>query len=161
MNIFDYAIEMEKDGEQFYRDLANKTNNPGFKSILNMLADDEVKHREILEKMKDTSDTEMEETKILSASKNIFQQIQDDKVKIISKDEEIDLYREAREIEKKSIDFYNEKIKEVDSNAEKTVLKKIADEEKRHYHLIDNIIDLLLRPKQWIETGEFIHLEDY
>jgi len=161
MKIFDYAIEMEKDGEDFYRDLAKKTNNPGFKNILNMLADDEVKHREILEKMKKKSDIKMEETKILTTSKNIFQDMQDKKIEIVSKEEEIDLYREAREIEQKSIDLYKDKIKEVDSDEKKKLLEKIADEEKRHFHLIDNIIELLLRPKQWVETGEFIHLEDY
>ncbi|MDA3850867.1 MAG: hypothetical protein PF447_06310 [Spirochaetaceae bacterium] len=36
-----------------------------------------------------------------------------------------------------------------------------ADEEHRHYHLIDNIEELLLRPKQWVEDAEFNHLEDY
>jgi len=161
MKIFDYAIEMEKDGEQFYRDLAGKTSQPGFKNILNMLADDEVKHREVLVKMKDRSEISMEETQVLSASRNIFQEMQDKKIEFVSKDEEIDLYREAREIEKKSVDFYNEKIEEVDSEVQKEYLKKIADEEKRHFHLIDNIIELLLHPKQWIETGEFIHLEEY
>ncbi len=161
MNIFDYAIKMEKDGEEFYNKLVNKTSNSGFKTILKMLARDEIKHREILEKMKANSESMMAETKILSEAKNVFQKMQDKKTDIISEDEALDLYNQAKDIEKKSEDFYKEKANEVDSAEQKKLLLKIADEEKRHLHLLDNITELLLRPKQWIETGEFIHLEDY
>lgn len=161
MNIFEYAIEMEKDGEEYYRKLANNTEDQGIKSILNMLADDEVKHREILQEMRDKTDVTMTETEILSKSKNIFIEMQDKHKNLSSVDREMDLYREAKEIEQKSIDFYEEKADEVDSEEQQKLLKKIADEERRHYHLIDNIEELLLRPKQWVEDGEFYHLEDY
>jgi rubrerythrin len=161
MNIFDFAIEMEKDGEKFYREMAAKTNNSGFKTIFNMLADDEVKHGEIVKQMKANKAVEMEETTVLASAKNIFQEMQDKKTDIVSKNEEVELYTEARNIEKKSIEFYESKIEEAETDAQKAMLKKIADEERRHYHLMDNFVELLLRPKQWIETGEFIHLEDY
>lgn len=161
MNIFDYAIQMEKDGEKLYRQLAKETNDEGIKSILNMLADDEVKHRNILKAMKREEDSVMTETEILDKSKNIFIKMQEKHKKLTTDDEEIELYREAKEIEQKSVDFYEEKAKEVESKEQKEILKKIADEERRHYHLIDNIEELLLRPKQWVEDAEFYHLEDY
>ena len=161
MNIFDYAIQMEQDGEKYYRELADKTSDKGLKNIFNMLADDEVKHREILQKIKEKEDTSMAETEILSNSKNIFIEMQDQHKDLTTTQEEIDLYREAKEIEQKSVDFYNEKAAEVDVPEQKEILEKIADEEKRHYHLLDNIEELLLRPKQWVEDAEFYHLEDY
>ena len=39
MNVYEYAMKVEKDGEKYYRDLASKTEDPGVKSILTMLAD--------------------------------------------------------------------------------------------------------------------------
>ena len=161
MDIFEYAIQMEKDGEEFYRKIAQNTNDEGIKRILNMLADDEIKHREILQEMRDKSEADMEETEILSKSKNIFEEMQEKHKKLTSGDKEIDLYREAKEIEQKSIDFYEEKAQEADAEDQKKILLQIADEERRHYHLIDNIEELLLRPKQWVEDAEFYHLEDY
>ncbi|MFH1613968.1 MAG: ferritin family protein [Planctomycetota bacterium] len=44
VDIFDYALQMEKDGESFYREIAQKTSNKGLQAILTMLADEEVKH---------------------------------------------------------------------------------------------------------------------
>ena len=51
MNVYEYAMKVEKDGERYYRDLASKTDEPGLKSILNMLADEEVKHYVVFDKM--------------------------------------------------------------------------------------------------------------
>ena len=51
MNIYKYAMKMEKDGENYYRELANKTGDVGLRNILKMLANDEVKHYHIIEQM--------------------------------------------------------------------------------------------------------------
>ena len=72
MNIFDYAMQMEQDGEAYYRELASKCNVPGLKTILNMLADDEVGHYNTLEKLKAGADAEVPGTMVLECSKNIF-----------------------------------------------------------------------------------------
>ena len=161
MNIFDYAIQMEEDGEKYYRELAENTSDEGIKSILTMLADDEVKHKQIIQDMQQDEDTEMAETEILSKSKNIFEKMQDKHKDLSSNEREMDLYRDAKEVEQKSIDFYEKKSNEVDSDKQREIFKRLADEEQRHYHLIDEIEELLLRPKQWVEDGRFYHLEDY
>jgi len=161
MNIFDFAIQMEKDAEKFYRDLANKTDKVGFKNILNMLADDEVKHGEIFTNLKANETTNMETTEILTKSKNIFQEMKAQNVEIIPVDEEVDLYTNAREIEQKGVDSYKELVKKVKDENQKMILMKIIDEEERHFYLLDNLVELLLRPKQWIENAEFSHLEEY
>ncbi|HEW78498.1 MAG TPA: rubrerythrin, partial [Phycisphaerales bacterium] len=40
MDIFKYAMQMEKDGEDYYRQLAQQTSNKGLQTILTMLADE-------------------------------------------------------------------------------------------------------------------------
>lgn len=35
------------------------------------------------------------------------------------------------------------------------------EEEKKHYFLLDNIIEFVSRPEQWLENAEFYHLEEY
>ena len=126
-----------------------------------MLARDEVKHAETLKKMKQDEDTSMTETDILDRSKTIFVDMKDELKNIVSKDEELNLYRKALEVEKRSIDFYQGKVEQAGSDKQKEILNRIADEEKRHYHLLKNLEELLLRPKQWVEDAEFYHLEDY
>jgi len=72
MDIYEYAMQMEKDGEDFYRQIAEKNQSKGLRTISNMLADDEVKHYEIIKMMK-TIKQSVTETAILNDSKNIFE----------------------------------------------------------------------------------------
>ena len=53
MDIFDFAMEKEKEAEKLYRELAERSKEEGVKKILLMLADDEAKHFEIVKRMKE------------------------------------------------------------------------------------------------------------
>ena len=66
----------------------------------------------------------------------------------------------ARDIEKKSQDFYTEKANEVTEAYQIELFLKLAVEEKKHYFLLDNILDFISRPEQWLENAEFFRLED-
>lgn len=150
---------MEKDGERFYRRLSKKVESTGLKTILNMLADDELKHYEIFIAMSKNTEPSVSETKILKNSKNIFQRMQGEKIE--SNVEQIDLYKKAQEFERKSQEFYEENADKVARAAQKKLLLKIANEEKRHYFLLENIILFVSRPMTWLENAEFFHLEEY
>lgn len=160
MNIFDYAMQMEKDGEDYYRQLVRQTENKGLKTILTMLADDEVKHYQIIERIK-TQDTHMTETSILSDAKNVFMLLKEDSGKFDFDVEQTELYKKAQTIEKKSMDFYLEKANEVSQEYQKQLFLKLAAEEKKHYFLLENIIEFVSRPENWLENAEFNHLEEY
>jgi len=160
MNMFEYAMQMEKDGENLYRELAQKSDGPGIKNIFDMLADDEIKHYKIFENMKRKEKPQMAETEVLSSARNIFAQLKEEK-KIDYKLSQIELYKKAQELEKKTEDFYWEKGEEVEDEYQKAMFLKIAEEEKKHYFLLDNIIEFVSRPQTWLENAEFHHLEDY
>jgi len=159
MDIYEYAMQMEKDGEAYYRDLAGKTSHQGLKSILGMLADAEVKHYKLFEEMKQHEKVGMTGTTILDDVKNVFMKIREEKQRDIDL-AEVALYKKAQDIEKKSRDFYLDKSGEVDP-AQKEIFLKIADEEKRHFLILEKIIDFVSRPDYWLENPEWYHLEDY
>lgn len=161
MNVFDLAMEMEKDGEKYYRQLAEKTKNSGLKNILGMLAEDEVKHFQVLQKLKDSIKVELLSTPILSGSKNIFQQLHEDKNWDDIPVNQIDLYKKAREIETKSFNFYMEKARAHTDPTTKKMFFLIAEEEKRHEFLLDHLIQFVSRPQTWLENAEFNHLDQY
>jgi rubrerythrin len=160
MDVFEYAMQTEKDGEEFYRRLVQQTTNKGLKTILTMLADDEVKHYNALKEMQ-TEKPDMPETTILSGAKNIFVQIRDSGEDFDLDIKQIDLYREAQDIEQKSRNFYLQKADETTDETQRDVFLKLADEEKKHYSLLDNIIEFVSRPERWLENAEFYHLEEY
>jgi rubrerythrin len=161
MDIYEFAMKMEKDGENYYRELAKKAVNTGLSNIFTMLADAEVGHYDIFKKMEEKKKVKVGHTKILSKVKNVF-------VRMKEADEttgvgitQTELYKKAREIEKKSRDFYLEKAGEVKDPDRKEIFRKIADEEKKHYLILEEIIEFVSRPRTWLENPEWYHLEEY
>ncbi|MBI5740701.1 MAG: ferritin family protein [Nitrospirae bacterium] len=159
MDIYDYAMKMEKDGENYYRDLAQKTTNAGLKRILTMLAGAEVKHYNLFQSMKKNEGLPDTDTEILANVKNVFIKMWEEKETSVDVSQ-TELYRKAQGIEKQSRDFYLAKANEVEAS-KKAIFVRIADEEKKHYFILENIIDFVSRPEMWLENPEWYHLEEY
>lgn len=160
MDIFEFAMEKEKYSEDYYRQLADKSNNKGLETIFNMLADEEAKHKKIVSDMKEDAAPDLAETTVLSDAKDVFARMRESVQNFNFDVSQTEMYRKAQKIEKQSLDFYLKKANEVKEN-QKEILLKLADEEKKHYFLLDNIIDFVSRPETWLENAEFYHLEQY
>jgi len=161
MNAMDLAMQMEKDGEIFYRHLADKTTNPGLRNILGLLSADEAKHYQALQKMKESFKAELVSTPILSKSKNIFQLLREEKNWEAPPAGQVDLYRKARDIETQSFNFYMEKARESGDPKTQKLFFLIAEEEKRHEFLVEHLLQFVSRPQTWLENAEFNHLDQY
>ena len=162
MNIYKYAMKMEKDSENYYRELVNKTGDVGLRNILKMLADDEVKHYNIIQQMMKTDITaELAETNILENAKNIFIKIKGKKIVFDFDLPQINFYRQAQKIEEKSYKFYLEMSDKVEIELQRTIFLKLAEQEKKHMFLLENLVEFVSRPETWIENAEFNHLDKY
>jgi len=160
MDIYEYAMQMEKDGENFYRALAEKTGNSGIQNILIKLADAEVKHYKIFQAMKRNEEVEVTDTAILSEVRNIFVQMKDEQSFSVDVSQ-IALYKKAQDIETMTRDFYLEKAAEMKDPSQKEIFLKVAEEEKKHYFILENIISFVSQPESWLENPEWYHLEEY
>jgi rubrerythrin len=58
-------------------------------------------------------------------------------------------------------DHYEEMSDKVDNKLHKKILTKLAEEEKKHLFLLENLVEFISRPETWIENAEFNHLDDY
>ncbi len=161
MDIFEFAKEKEEQAELLYRDLALKSPDEGLHKIFSMLADEEEKHYEVIEAMQAQTDVEIAQTPILDNVIGIFEKIRDSGKKFNFDKSQIKLYQQAEEIEAHARDFYYEKAQEVENPAQKDIFLQLAEQEKNHYMLIDNLVEFVSRPTQWLENAEFYHLEDY
>jgi rubrerythrin len=159
MDIYEYAMQMEKDGEKLYREVASHTPNKGLNTILTMLADAEVRHYGLFENMKRNEKVRMQDSPILNDVKNIFIEMREKK-QLETDVSQIELYKKAQGIEKLSRDFYFDKAGEVVPE-QKEIFIKIAEEEKKHYLILENIIRFVSQPDIWLENPEWYHLEDY
>ncbi len=162
MSIFDFAMQMELDGEKLYRELAEQTDNTGLKKIFTCLADDEVGHYNVFKNIKEHSSFDIEKTTILVDSKNVFSQMKTSGDSYLTGEiDQKEAYQLALDMEKKAYIFFEEKALETNDPAEKKLLLAIAKEERHHFRLIEGMIDFISQPETWLENAEFTHLTDY
>ena len=161
MNIFEFAMEREKYSEDYYRELADKSNNKGLETIFNMLADEEAKHYKIVSDMKEDVAPDLAETTVLSDAKDVFAKMRESAENFNFDVSQAELYKKAQDIEKQSQDFYIEKANEVKQEHQKKIFRRLADEEQKHFILLETIADFLSRPETWLENAEWHHLDEY
>ena len=155
-------MKMEKDSENYYRELANKTGDVGLRNILKMLANDEVKHYNIIKQMMKTDITaELAETNILENAKNIFVKIKGKNLVFDFDLTQVAFYHKAQEMEEKSYQFYMDMSNKAEIESQRKIFLKLAEQEKKHMFLLENLVEFVSRPEIWIENAEFNHLDKY
>ena len=161
MEVYRFAMQMEKDGEAYYRECASKTASAGLSRILQMLADAEVAHYELFRRMQANEEAVLPDSALLDKIKSVFAEIREKEGAAGVRVSEVELYRKAQELERKSWELYESGAERASCPSEKLTFERIAVEERRHYRILEGIIDFVSRPQQWLENAEWYHLEDY
>jgi rubrerythrin len=166
MNIYAYAMQMEVDGENYYRELADQSDSAGLKKIFLMLADEEVKHYRVVEKMsrRENVPAQLARTAILDNVKNVFAEMKDTEPELrIDTTTATQSCLKARDIEEESEKFYREQAGKVQDPAQREIFLQLAREEKKHLRIMENIVDFVSRPEpgNWLENAEWHHLDEY
>ncbi len=158
MDIYEFALQMEKDGEDYYRDLAVKAGNKGFKNIFTFLADAEAQHYDILIRMRDSEDLKMPETEIISDVMSVFKKMKEENITGAADASQAGIYRKALDLERENHEFYMKKASQSDDERQKCILLKFADEEHKHCIILEYIIDFVSCPGDWMENAEWYNL---
>ncbi len=160
MDIYKYAMQMELDGRHFYLDLAEKTNNAGIKSILTMMAESEAKHYNVILSMQKNDKTPYSaDTEVLTKVKNIFMKMKEEK-EIDVDVSQVEFYKEALEVERNSEKFYLERADEEKDPHRKEIFLTLANEEKSHCVLLENMVNFVSQPDDWLEDSEWYHIDE-
>jgi rubrerythrin len=161
MNLFDFAMKMELDGKELYEKFAGQTAHVGLKSIFAALAADEQKHFDIVSSLKSGVESSMAETTALDSAKSVFQGLAKDNTLLGGIRKSLDGYYLAMKIEADSVKLYEDMAGKEDRTATKMLLQKIAEEEKKHYNIMENLYDLVLSPEIYLAWGEFSNLKEF
>ncbi|MBN1958019.1 MAG: ferritin family protein [Desulfuromonadales bacterium] len=162
MNVFDYAMKMELEGQAFYQKLAAETASEGLRKIFTELADDEQKHYAIFSKLKAAEGVDaMADSRALETARNLFSELQADQDSNQLLKTNLDGYQYAMQAEKESADLYRDAAEKEPDPAIKELLLKIAQEEDKHLNILENIFDFVNAPTQSLVWSEFSNLKEY
>jgi rubrerythrin len=160
MNLFDFAMKMEMDGKAYYEKLATDTPVAGLRTIFTMLAADEQKHYDTIQAIKTGVAGAMADTVVLDEAKNLFHNLLEDKTIVGSLRKDLDGYLHAMKIEAASVRLYEDMAKKEQNPETAQLFLRIANEEKKHYNIMENLYDFVLAPKNFLAWGEFSNLKE-
>ena len=161
MNVFDFAMQMEKDGKTHYEKLAAESTIAGLKNIFSMLAADEQKHFETIEAMKSGGYHSMAGSTALDEAKNVFQGLMNDRALLGGLKKDLDGYLYAMKVEADSVKLYEDMAKKENRAEIVQLLLKIANEKKKHYNIMENLYDFVLAPQNFLAWSEFSNLKEF
>lgn len=161
MNSFEFAINMELDGEKYYIKQAKVNKDNSLNILFTMLAKDEWNHAKIFKNKLNELSYELKDNNTLSESKNVFKGIGDFKNEIKKIPNQLDLYRVALDKEKQSIELYKKFLSEATDDKEKKLFEYLIKQEGDHFAILEELVLLTNRSDEWVESAEFGLREEY
>ena len=164
MDSFEFALKMELDGKAYYEKLAEGTSEAGLKKIFYSLAKDEQKHFETIQAMHAQHEQKivsMVDSEVLEEARNIFQTILSEGKQSDQLSSDLEAYKHAMTIEARSLKFYEDAAKKENIPEAAKLLMRIAEEEKKHFNIMDNIYSFMLAPHYFLAWGEFSNLKEF
>ena len=161
-NVFEVAKNMELEGEEFYKKLADETAIDELKGVFHFLAEQEKEHFTFFEYMQEEKTSTYQQTKnAITAAKEAFKKITPNFKAPDSPEAVESAYTNAVNLEKNSIAYYTSLLNTIDEDEQKQALQWIIEEEKKHQIIMESMVEFSTAPKQWIENAEFNLLDEF
>ena len=161
MELLSLALTMEEDLQNFYLKQAELHQGNSLQTVFELLAKEEEKHVEILMSFADKIDLPLKDSDIISEVRPIFKELADFKSDIKLYATQLDAYRMALDKEVESLNFYKNLHDKSQEEQTKQVFRYLIQQEDRHSIILEELVKLVTRPEEWVESAEFGLREDY
>ncbi len=161
MDVLQYALDMELEGERYYHSQAVKYAQTPLKTVFDVLAEDEKKHAELLRGEMNKTLSALAAREPLPNRKNVFQGLADYKPPVEELPDQAALYQTALQMEDKSIRLYTDLRAAAKEPQTQALFDLLIREETRHYQILEDVFRFVNRPNEWVESAEFGLREEY
>ena len=161
MNVFDCAIKMEKEAKLYYEALAVSAADPELKNLFTMLAQAEQEHHDALVQLQGSVDPQKAQFTALDQAACLFKPLLAKRELVAQLQETPDAYQMVVAQEEKGVQLYLELAAQTKDEGTRQVLLRIADEERKHLSIVENIYAFVESPKTFLVSGEFSNLKEY
>jgi len=154
------AIDLEKNGREFYLNAADKTESESGKKIFKMLAHEESLHLATFEKMLKSLDTETDWHEMIkdypqARQVPVFDQKEKPDHVRRPKTDELEALRIAMKQEREAIEFFDKVKNLAEDETTKKVFDFVREQEVYHYDLLQAEYDSLANTGFWFDSAEF------
>jgi rubrerythrin len=155
-DVLDSAIQLEKDGREFFLETATKADNDIVRKVMESLAEDELRHIDWIEQhypeAKSAEEANREFYKRLSG---LFADVgEEEKEKVAASEDDLKALDHALAIEHKASNAYKEWAKDAEDDEVAELCRVLAGVEHFHAQLIENTMQYLKKPGDWFMQEE-------
>jgi len=155
MNIVECAIKMEEEAKSHYEKLAEAASADDLKRLFALLAASEEEHLAALKKLRRGLAPVKGDFSRFSEGVCVFRPLIDTNNLQKELEGDPDGYRHVVQEEEESIKLYEQLAAETEDKQMRSVITRLADEERKHLKVVENIYSFLEAPKTYLEWGEF------
>lgn len=158
LNIIRAAIRLEINGKNFFDFASDETQNSLGKKMFKKLSNDEVQHLKVFSELfTEALNTDEWKRFVSNEEKNASTVIEELKSRVRRSEGkgEQEALRIGMELEQKAIDFFEKSARETGNKKASEICKKICDEERWHFDLLQSQLDSLTNTGIWIDSAEF------
>ena len=160
--IYEIAVNMEKEGKEYYERLASQTQINELQGVFLFMAKQEEKHRKLFESLaKGESIEPLTAQSAAAEAKAAFGRMAPGFSAPADMHTATDAYKIAKTMETQAVEYYTELLTKAQTTAEKEALEVVIKEEKQHEKIVASFLEFVNRPNEWLENAEFNHLESY
>jgi len=149
LEVLGVAIRAEIEAASLYAHMARRVRNASLVTKLEFLAQEEKKHRKILE---DVYARQFPDVELKAPAKSIVPTVDAAEVEKLGVTE---LFQLAMQAEQLSADFYGQEADRSVDQAGRTVLRYLSNVERGHYQMLETEYDLLSRFPDYYNADEF------
>jgi len=160
--IIEAAIQLERDGHQFYLSMAAKASSDLARQMLESLADDELVHIEWIERELSPGEEVAVGTKkkTYDRLRGIFADVPEElRNAAASSEDDIEAVNTAIKMEEKTRAAYLKWAEETDSDDLRNLCNVLADQESFHREVLENTIQYLESTGDWFMVEEGWHFD--
>ncbi|MBU5614697.1 ferritin-like domain-containing protein [Geomonas azotofigens] len=161
MNVFDCAIKMEEEARGYYQQLAESAGTEELKNLFTLLAQAEQEHHDALVELKAGITSRKSQFEALREAACLFKPLLAKREQMAALKKDPDAYQMVTRQEQKSITFYEELAAQTKDDEARKIVLSIADEERRHLSIVENIYSFVESPKNFLAWGEFSNIQEY
>ena len=158
LNIIREAIKLEINGKNFFDFASEETHNSLAKKMFKKLSNDEIQHLKVFSDLFTSALGGDEWKKFVNREEqNASSLIEDLKSRVRNSERASDqeALRIGMELERKAIDFFEKSARETSDKKASEICKKISEEEKWHFDLLQAQLDSLTNSGMWMDVAEF------
>jgi len=154
MNVFDCAIKIQEETKQYYEGLQAESDRQEMRELFSLLAASEDQLKKSLLRLKRMV-PERNDLKALDGTLCSFRPPLSQRELMEELEKDPDLYRFSVTQEEQEIEKFERLSAQAGSETSATTLRLIAEAERRHLNVMENIYDFVEAPRNFLVDGEF------